>query len=202
MKLTSRNIAFNVTAREAILQDERFHKRHFCSAKQKPYKGVSLARMIGHLTYLSDDGMNEKFGRSLKSGSFSLGQDSEFEFQIASYLRYQSNKFAKHFDANSYLLMTQALDFFDLSREYEDDPVAAFTSAKSNFLVISFSSEWHFSPEKSRNIVDALIAAKKQVSYATLTPMEAMASLLHNIHYNAIFNAYMERIKAYYQQRD
>lgn len=195
MKLTSQNIAFNVTAREAIIQDEQFATGHFYQNEQKPHKGVSLARMIGHLTYLSDDGMDEKFGRDLKSGSFALGQDSELEFQIASYLRYQGNKFAKAFDANSYILMTQALDYFDLAREYDDDPVSAFNHALCDFLVISFTSDWRFSAEKSRDIVNALIAAKKKVVYANIESNAGHdAFLLPNPQYEAVFRGYMQRV--------
>ncbi|MCY4046353.1 MAG: homoserine O-acetyltransferase, partial [Cellvibrionales bacterium] len=188
-------IAFNETARTAIMSDDAFHQGRYFEQNTLPQKGLSLARMIGHLTYLSDDGMDKKFGRELRSGSFQLGQDSDIEFQVASYLHYQGEKFSTQFDANSYILMTTALDYFDLAREYNDDPVAAFSHAQCNFLILSFSSDWRFSPERSKEIVDALIAANKQVVY---TDIESTAGhdgfLLHNSRYESVFGAYMDRI--------
>lgn len=195
MKLTTQNIAFNETARTAIMSDDAFHEGRYLENNTLPQKGLSLARMIGHLTYLSDDGMDKKFGRELRSGSFKLGQDSAIEFQVASYLHYQGGKFSTQFDANSYILMTTALDFFDLAREYNDDPVAAFSHATCDFLILSFSSDWRFSPERSKEIVDALIAANKSVAY---TDIESTAGhdgfLLHNPRYESVFGAYMDRV--------
>lgn len=165
LKLTAQNIAFNETARQAIQKDANFHDGHYLQHGTSPSQGLAIARMIGHITYLSGDGMGEKFGRELRSGSFNQGGESTLEFQIESYLRYQGGSFAQNFDANTYILMTRALDLFDLSREYDNDPIQAFSHACCEFLVVSFSSDWRFSPARSHEIVNALIAAKKSVSY-------------------------------------
>jgi homoserine O-acetyltransferase len=151
--------------------------------------------MIGHITYLSQDLMGEKFGRELRSGSFALGQDSDVEFQVQSYLRYQGERFSSSFDANTYILMTRALDYFDLAREYDDDAVAAFRHASCKFLVLSFSSDWRFPPQRSREIVDALLAAQKGVSYVEIdSNMGHDAFLLPNTRYQQVFGNYMKRI--------
>ena len=151
--------------------------------------------MIGHITYLSDDILGDKFGRELRSGTFATGEQQGVEFQIESYLHYQGEKFARSFDANTYLLMLRALDFFDLAREYGDDPVAAFKHARANFLVLSFSTDWRFAPERSQEIVDALIAAHKNVTYANIeSSFGHDAFLLPVENYNMIFTAYMQRI--------
>ncbi|HEY9032784.1 MAG TPA: homoserine O-acetyltransferase [Pseudomonadales bacterium] len=195
MKLSAQNIAFNETARQAIMSDPDFHDGHYLKHNTKPRKGLSLARMIGHLTYLSDDAMDEKFGRNLKSGSFRLGQASELEFQVESYLRYQGANFAENFDANTYILMTRALDMFDLAREYNDDPVAAFRHAQCAFLVVSFSTDWRFSPERSREISNALIAAGKPVCYAEIDSGYGHdAFLLKHPRFEAVFHHYMQRV--------
>lgn len=168
MKLSAQNIAFNHAAREAILTDPEFHDGHFLSVDTVPKRGLSTARVIAHLTYLSDDGMGKKFGRELRSGSFEQGTEEPVEFQIESYLRYQADSFSKVFDANTYVLMTRALDYFDLAREYDDDPVAAFKHARCKFLVVSFTSDWRFSPERSREMVNALIRADQDVVYGEI----------------------------------
>ena len=165
MKLTAQNIAFNETARQAIRKDPGFSDGAFLEHGTRPSDGLAIARMIGHITYLSGDGMGQKFGRELQSGSLEQGKEADLEFQIESYLRYQGGSFAQQFDANTYILMTRALDLFDLSREYDHDPVQAFSRAQCAFLVVSFSSDWRFSPQRSQEIVDALLAAKKPVSY-------------------------------------
>ncbi|WP_018275016.1 homoserine O-acetyltransferase [Teredinibacter turnerae] len=168
MKLSAQNIAFNHAAREAILTDPEFHDGNFLSHSTLPKRGLSTARVIAHLTYLSDDGMGQKFGRELRSGSFAQGTEEPVEFQIESYLRYQADSFSNVFDANTYVLMTRALDYFDLAREYGDDPVEAFKQAQCKYMVISFTSDWRFSPERSREIVNALIRADRDVVYGEL----------------------------------
>lgn len=195
MKLTAQNIAFNETARQAIIADPEFHGGYYQQHNTVPRRGLAVARMIGHLTYLSDDVMDAKFGRDLRSGSFQLGQESDLEFQVESYLRYQGANFAENFDANTYILMTRALDFFDLAREYGDDPVRAFRQATSSFMVISFSTDWRFSPRRSREITQALIAAGKNVSYADIESNHGHdAFLLKHPRFESVFHAYMQRV--------
>ena len=168
MKLTAQNIAFNQTARQAIMSDPDFRSGHYLTQKTLPLHGLAIARMIGHITYLSDDGMGKKFGRELRSGSFEQGISELVQFQIESYLQYQGESFAKNFDANTYILMTRALDYFDLAREYHNDPVEAFQQAQAKFLVMSFNSDWRFAPERSREIVTALIKANRDVVYGEI----------------------------------
>ncbi|MFA7554566.1 MAG: homoserine O-acetyltransferase [Spongiibacteraceae bacterium] len=195
MKLSAQNIAFNEVARQAITSDPHFHDGYYIDHGVIPKQGLRLARMVGHITYLSEDGMGEKFGRALKTGNFTLGNDEEIEFQIESYLRHQGDVFSASFDANTYILMTKALDFFDLAREYNDDPVQAFSHAKCSFFVVSFTSDWRFAPQRSREIVDALIAAKKPVSYAEIEANFGHdAFLIPNERYQNVFSAYMQRI--------
>lgn len=195
MKLTAQNIAFNETARQAIQSDPDFRDGDYLEQSTSPKSGLSVARMIGHITYLSDDGMGDKFGREIRSGSFEQGQYEPVEFQIESYLRYQGSAFSESFDANTYLLMTKALDYFDLAREYGDDAVKAFSNAQCKFLVVSFTSDWRFSPERSREIVNALVGAKKSVSYAEVqSPYGHDAFLIQSPHYYSVFNNYMQRI--------
>ena len=195
MKLTAQNIAFNEVARQAIVSDQAFHDGHYQVHNTLPRNGLRLARMVGHITYLSEDGMGEKFGRELKNGSFELGNDDDIEFQVQSYLRYQGDTFSESFDANTYILMTKALDIFDLAREYDDDPVAAFSRASCSFFVASFTSDWRFSPARSREIVDALIAANRPVCYAEIEASFGHdAFLIPNERYQAVFSAYMQRV--------
>lgn len=196
MKLSAQNIAFNEIARAAIMSDANFYGGRYLEHDTIPDRGLALARMVGHITYLSADGMMEKFGRDLKVGDFALGSDGEVEFQVQSYLRYQGDAFSKTFDANSYILMTRALDYFDLAREYGDDAVAAFSAARCAFLVLSFSSDWRFSPARSREIVNALIAARRPVSYGEIdAPHGHDAFLVPIPRYQALFGAYMQRIR-------
>jgi homoserine O-acetyltransferase len=200
MKLSAQNIAFNEIARQAIMSDPDFHQGRYLEHGAIPARGLALARMVGHITYLSADGMMKKFGRDLKVGDFTLGSDSEVEFQVQSYLRYQGDTFSRAFDANSYILMTRALDYYDLAREYGDDPVAAFTRAQARFLVISFTSDWRFSPARSREIVDALLGARRPVTYAEIdAPHGHDAFLVPIPRYQALFGAYMQRIAAEFQ---
>ncbi len=193
MKLSAQNIAFNEIARSAITSDPNFFNGRYIEHNAIPAQGLALARMVGHITYLSDAGMMEKFGRDLKAGGFDIGSDNLVEFQVQSYLRYQGDAFSKAFDANTYMLMTHALDYFDLAREYGDDPVRAFSRATAAFLVISFSSDWRFSPARSREIVDALIAAKRHVTYCEIeSPHGHDAFLVPNARYEAVFTAFMQ----------
>lgn len=195
MKLSAQNIAFNEIARRAIKSDREYHDGEFLEHDTIPRDGLALARMIGHVTYLSDELMGVRFGRELRSGTFQPGLEAPVEFQVESYLRHQGDRFAQEFDANTYLLMTKILDYFDLAREYGDDPVQAFAHATCHFLVISFSSDWRFSPARSREIVDALIAANRDVSYAAIeSNMGHDAFLLPNDRYERVFRAYMMRV--------
>lgn len=198
MKLTAQNIAFNETARQAIMKDPNFHDGHYLNAKTIPKEGLSVARMIGHITYLSDDGLGKKFGRDIRTGSFQQGQEDPVEFQIQSYLRYQGEKFSTNFDANTYILMTRALDYFDLAREYNDDAISAFHHAQCKFLVISFSTDWRFAPERSREIVNALIAADKDVTYGEIESNHGHDAFLipNQPRYEALLGKYMEKIGA------
>lgn len=196
MKLTAQNIAFNEAARRAITSDPEFADGHYLRNDSSPRDGLALARIIGHITYLSDEGMGKKFGRELRSGTFTQGTDEEIEFQVESYLRHQGEVFSDKFDANTYLLMARALDYFDLAREYDDDAIAAFKNALCDFLVISFTTDWRFAPERSREIVEALLGARKKVSYAEIEANEGHdAFLLPNDRYTAVLNAYMLRVE-------
>ncbi|GAA6166948.1 homoserine O-succinyltransferase MetX [Sessilibacter corallicola] len=195
MKLSAQNIAFNETARQAIMSDPDFHDGDYLEFDTYPKHGLSIARMIGHITYLSGDGMGEKFGRELRKGNFNLGERDLVEFEIESYLRYQGERFSGTFDANTYILMTRALDYFDLSREYGNDPSQAFAQSKCKFLVLSFSSDWRFSPQRSKEIVDALIAARKPVTYAEIESSHGHdAFLVPNARYHDVFSRYMQQI--------
>lgn len=195
MKLTAQNIAFNEVARSAIRFDEDFHDGYFLEKETIPKKGLALARMIGHLTYLTDGLMGEKFGRELRSGDFERGGHNPVQFQVESYLRYQGEKFSTGFDANTYIMLTRVLDYFDLAREYNDDPVEAFRNALCKFMVISFTTDWRFSPERSQEIKNALITANKDVSYAEIdTPQGHDAFLLPIDPYIRVFTSYMQRV--------
>lgn len=195
MKLSAQNIAFNEIARQAIMSDADFDDGHYLSNANIPAKGLGLARMVGHVTYLSDHAMAAKFGRELRTGSFEIGTNDDVVFQVESYLRHQGSQFSESFDANTYILMTRALDYFDLAREYGDDPVQAFKNAKCSFLVVSFSTDWRFSPERSREIVDALIAANQPVSYTQIEAKEGHDAFLMPIpRYLEVFSAYMKRV--------
>ena len=191
-KLTAQNIAFNEIARRAIRGDAQFFDGDFLEQETIPKDGLALARMIGHVTYLSDELMGLRFGRELRSGSFQQGLEAPVEFQVESYLRHQGDRFAESFDANTYLLMTKLLDYFDLARDYNNDPVEAFSRTQCKFLVVSFSSDWRFSPERSREIVDALIAANRDVVYTEVdSAMGHDSFLLPNERYESIFRTYM-----------
>ncbi len=193
-KLSAQNIAFNEVARQAILSDPEFHGGHYADHGVVPTRGLRLARMIGHITYLSDDQMDEKFGRQLRNGehSFSFGVD----FEIESYLRHQGDKFAGFFDANTYLLTTKALDYFDPAYAYDGNLSAALARAKASFLVASFTTDWRFSPARSREIVFALTHNRRRVAYAEIDCDAGHDSfLLDDPHYHAVLRAYLENIK-------
>lgn len=195
-KLSAQNIAFNEVARRAIMTDPEFHEGRFIEAGTTPKGGLALARMLGHLTYLSDDMMGAKFGRELRADKLKYSFD--VEFQVESYLRYQGEKFAtkQNFDANTYLLMTKALDYFDPASEFDNDLSQAFANTKAQFLVVSFTSDWRFSPARSREIVRALLDNDLSVSYAEVESEHGHdAFLLPNTHYEGVFHAYMRRIQ-------
>ncbi|SMF02512.1 homoserine O-succinyltransferase MetX [Pseudogulbenkiania subflava] len=192
-KLSAQNIAFNDVARQAILTDPDFHGGDFYQNDAIPRRGLRLARMLGHITYLSDDGMGEKFGRMLRSGEYKFGYDVEFE--IESYLRYQGDKFSDYFDANTYLLMTKALDYFDPAKDHGGDLVVALKKATANFLVASFTSDWRFSPLRSRELVQGLIAADKRVAYGEIESTHGHdAFLMTDQPYVDLMRAYLDRV--------
>jgi homoserine O-acetyltransferase len=220
--LTAENIAFNEVARRAIVTDPDFNEGHFYESatrgETKPKRGLRIARMIGHITYLSDDVMNEKFGRmqrvelaeqvlasknedalaSVSVEKFPQYKYStqEVEFQIESYLRYQGDKFAEYFDANTYLLITRALDYFDPSRSTNGDLSAAFATIKAKFLLVSFKTDWRFSPQRSREIVKALVDNRLEVSYAEIdAPHGHDAFLLEDERYLSVVKAYFKNVR-------
>jgi len=193
-RLTAENIAFNDVARQAIITDPEFHGGHFYRHGARPTRGLRLARMLGHITYLSDDQMAVKFGRKRRPGAGSYGFGVEFE--IESYLRYQGDKFAGWFDANTYLLMTKALDYFDPAEPYGGDLAAALAGTRSKYLVVSFTTDWRFSPARSREIVNALVKNRKDVSYVEITsPHGHDAFLMDDHYYHAVVAAYMANLK-------
>jgi homoserine O-acetyltransferase len=193
-KLSAQNIAFNEVARQAILTDPDFHGGHFYAHGVVPVRGLRLARMVGHITYLSDDAMGEKFGRSLRHGKTLYSYDVEFE--IESYLRHQGDKFARQFDANTYLLATKALDYYDPAFAHGGDLSAALAAARADFLVVSFTTDWRFAPLRSREIVHALVANQRNVSYAEIDCAAGHDSfLLADPVYHAVLTAWFDRIE-------
>ena len=195
--LNAENIAFNEVARRAIVTDPDFHGGHFYAHGVVPKRGLRIARMLGHITYLSDDVMNEKFGRRLQRATDQAYQYStqDVEFQIESYLRYQGDKFSDYFDANTYLLITRALDYFDPAREFGGDLSAALARAKAAFLLVSFSTDWRFSPARSREMVRALLNNRSTVSYAEIdAPHGHDAFLLDDPRYLALVRSYFDHI--------
>jgi len=193
--LSAQNIAFNEVARRAIITDPDFHGGHFYAHGVVPKRGLRVARMIGHITYLSDDSMEAKFGRTLRHDALSYSTQ-DIEFQIESYLRYQGDKFSDYFDANTYLLITRALDYFDPARAHGGDLSAAFRVARHNkFLIVSFTTDWRFSPARSREIVKALVDNRAELSYAEIdAPHGHDAFLLEDPRYHAAMRAYFERM--------
>ena len=198
--LSAENIAFNEVARRAIVTDPDFHGGHFYQHGVVPKRGLRIARMIGHITYLSDDVMNEKFGRELREAVAQHASGYRFstqdvEFQIESYLRYQGDKFSDYFDANTYLLITRALDYFDPARTHGGKLAAAMAKALAKFLIVSFTTDWRFSPARSREIVKALVDNRHDVSYAEIdAPHGHDAFLLDDARYHGVVRAYFERI--------
>ena len=195
--LNAENIAFNEVARRAIATDPDFHGGHFYAHGVVPKRGLRIARMLGHITYLSDDVMNEKFGRRLQHATDHAYRYStqEVEFQIESYLRYQGDKFSEYFDANTYLLITRALDYFDPAREFGGDLNAALARAKAAFLLVSFSTDWRFSPARSREMVRALLNNRRAVSYAEIdAPHGHDAFLLDDARYLALVRSYFAQM--------
>ena len=192
--LTAQNIAFNEVARQAIITDPEFYAGEYYNHGAVPRRGLRIARMLGHITYLSDDAMGEKFGRKLRDGHIKYGFDVEFEME--SYLRYQGDKFAGEFDANTYLRMTRALDYFDPAAEHGGDLTAALSQVTADFLVLSFTSDWRFSPARSREIVKALLDNERSVSYAEVTAEHGHdAFLMPDAHYHNIMRAYFAKIE-------
>ena len=192
-KLSAQNIAFNAVARQSILSDPDFHGGHYAEHGVVPRKGLRLARMVGHITYLSDSQMGEKFGRQLHHGEHQFSYDVDFE--IESYLRYQGDKFASFFDANTYLITTKALDYFDPAYAYQGDLAAALARASARFFVASFSTDWRFAPARSREIVFALLHNRRHVAYAEIDCDAGHDSfLLDDAHYHAVLRAYLENI--------
>ncbi|MFZ2542379.1 MAG: homoserine O-acetyltransferase [Gallionella sp.] len=192
-RLTAQNIAFNDVARSAILTDPDYYGGNFYQHNVVPARGLRLARMLGHITYLSDDAMADKFGRELRSGKFSYNYDIEFE--IESYLRYQGDKFAAYFDANTYLLMTKALDYFDPAHDFGGDLNKAFARARANFLVVSFTTDWRFSPQRSREIVRPLLHNRRNVSYAEISSAHGHDSfLMEDTYYFDVMRTYLDKV--------
>ncbi|RMG60031.1 MAG: homoserine O-acetyltransferase [Gammaproteobacteria bacterium] len=192
-KLSAQNIGFNEVARQAIMSDPDFHGGHYYAHGTIPRRGLMLARMLGHITYLSDEAMRAKFGRELREGKINFGFD--VEFQVESYLRYQGKSFVERFDANTYLLMTKALDYFDPAAEYGDDLAAAFRRALADFLVVSFTSDWRFPPSRSEEIVRALVQADRNVSYTEIEATQGHDAFLLPIQaYLDTLYAYMKRV--------
>ncbi|HQR87197.1 MAG TPA: homoserine O-acetyltransferase [Limnohabitans sp.] len=198
--LTAENIAFNEVARRAIVTDPDFHGGHFYEHGVLPKRGLRIARMVGHITYLSDDVMNEKFGRELRDAVVGSATGYKYstqdvEFQIESYLRYQGDKFSEYFDANTYLLITRALDYFDPARTYGGDLSAAFARTDAKFLLVSFTTDWRFSPARSREMVQALLNNQRDVSYAEIdAPHGHDAFLLDDARYMNVVRSYFTRI--------
>ena len=193
--LTAENIAFNEVARRAIVTDPDFHGGHFYRHSVIPKRGLRIARMIGHITYLSDDVMNEKFGRQLREGLDLKYSTQDIEFQIESYLRYQGDKFSEYFDANTYLLITRALDYFDPARAFGGDLTQALARATAKFLLVSFTTDWRFSPKRSREIVKALLDNRRSVSYAEIdAPHGHDAFLLDDARYMGVVSSYFDSI--------
>ena len=189
-KLSTQNIAFNDVARQAILTDPDFHGGHYAEHGTVPRRGLRIARMMGHITYLAEEGLGKKFGRQLRSGNYRFDYDVDFE--VESYLRYQGDKFAAAFDANTYLLMTKALDYFDPAKAFGHNLKAAVAGTQARFFVASFNSDWRFAPERSQELVEALVAAKKPVQYVALQSSHGHDAFLMDD------TAYMQAVRIYF----
>ncbi|HBQ88897.1 MULTISPECIES: homoserine O-succinyltransferase MetX [Alcaligenes] len=198
-RLSAQNIAFNEVARSAILSDPQFHGGNYYEHGVVPKAGLGVARMVGHITYLSDTAMAEKFGRNQRApaqgGEYNYNYGVEFE--VESYLRYQGEKFSRYFDANTYLIITRALDYFDPARQSQGDLVKALENVQAKFLLVSFTTDWRFSPERSREIVQALLRNQRQVTYAEIdAPHGHDAFLLEDPRYHAVVQGYYDQIAA------
>ena len=192
-KLSAQNIAFNEVARQSIINDPDFRDGYYYEHGVIPKIGLSIARMLGHITYLSDDSMRQKFGRDLKEGKLNFSYD--VDFQVESYLRYQGKSFVDKFDANTYLLMTKVLDYYDPASRFGGDLSKAFEKSISNYLIVSFTSDWRFSPERSQEIVEALVGAKKNVSYSEIEANDGHDAFLMPIpNYLNILKNFMDSI--------
>ena len=189
-KLSTQNIAFNDVARQAILTDPDFHGGHYADHGTVPRRGLRIARMMGHITYLAEEGLGKKFGRTLRNGNYRFDYDVDFE--VESYLRYQGDKFADAFDANTYLLMTKALDYFDPAKAFGHNLKAAVAGTQARFFVASFNSDWRFAPERSQELVQALVAAKKPVQYVALKSSHGHDAFLMDD------TAYMQAVRIYF----
>lgn len=192
-RLSTQNIAFNDVARQAILTDPDFCQGQYAQQQKIPRRGLRIARMMGHITYLAEDGLGKKFGRQMRQPNYQY--DYNIEFEVESYLRYQGDKFAEVFDANSYLLMTKALDYFDPARDYDGNLVAAVSAIQARILIASFSSDWRFSPRRSQELLDALVAANKPVQYIALKSAHGHdAFLMEDADYQAAIRIYFNNI--------
>ncbi|MFO8025241.1 homoserine O-acetyltransferase [Thiohalophilus sp.] len=193
-KLSAQNIGFNEIARQAIMSDPDFHEGRYYDYNTIPRRGLMIARMLGHITYLSDLSMRAKFGRELREGNINFGFD--VEFQVESYLRYQGKSFVEKFDANTYLLMTKVLDYFDPAKDYGDDLATALSDSKAEFFIASFTGDWRFAPERSREIVKALVKGRKNVSYSEITAHHGHDAFLMPIDdYMDALRTYMNRVE-------
>lgn len=191
--LTAQNMAFNEVARQAIMTDPEFHGGDYYERNVIPHRGLRIARMLGHITYLSNDVMGEKFGRQIKD---EIKYSFDVEFEVESYLRYQADKFADSFDANSYIRMTRALDYYDPALSFNGDLSAALAHVKAQFLVLSFTSDWRFSPIRSREIVKALLDNERTVRYAEVTAAQGHdAFLMPDAYYHAILRNYFDKVE-------
>ncbi len=196
-RLSAMNIAFNEVARQSILSDPDFHHGHYYEFGVVPRRGLMLARMLGHITYLSDEGMRAKFGRELREGKMDFNFNFDTEFQVESYLRHQGHAFVDRFDANTYLLITKTLDYFDPAADFDQDLSVAFHRAQARFLVISFTSDWRFAPARSREIVQALVRAGREASYVEIPSEFGHDAFLMPIPlYHYTLRAYLNRVAA------
>ena len=194
-RASAQNIAFNEIARQAIISDPDFHEGRYAEHGTKPSRGLKLARMLGHITYLSDEAMRARFGRLLRGGDGRFSFNYDVEFEVESYLRYQGQSFVDRFDANTYLLMTKAIDYFDPARDHGDDLAAAFAQARAKFLVVAFDADWRFSPSRSREIVNALVVADRDVSYALIdSPLGHDDFLMPLPDYHKVLRGYLSRV--------
>lgn len=192
-KLSTQNIAFNDVARQAILTDPDFCRGNYAEHQTLPRRGLRIARMMGHITYLAEDGLGRKFGRQRRQKHYQF--DYNIEFEVESYLRYQGDKFAEKFDANTYLLMTKALDYFDPARDFNGSLVEAISHTQAKFFIASFSSDWRFSPKRSQELLDALVTAKKPVQYITINSCHGHdAFLMNDTQYIAAVRIYFDNI--------